>query len=98
MALEIVWTTRAINGFEEIIEYIETHFTEREVRNFVRQTSEFLELLKEYPEMLERTGRQANVFRGPLNKHTILTYRLKPQKGQIELINIRAARRKPLKK
>ena len=36
MALEIVWTTRAINGFEEIIEYLETHFTEREVRNFVR--------------------------------------------------------------
>lgn len=98
MALEILWTTRAINGFEEIIEYIETHFTEREVGNFVKQSNDFFELLSQYPEMLERTGRQTNVFRGPLNKHTILTYRLKPRKGQIELINIRAARRKPLKK
>ncbi|PWL28531.1 type II toxin-antitoxin system RelE/ParE family toxin [uncultured Roseivirga sp.] len=98
MALEIVWTTRAINGFEEIIEYLETHFTEREVRNFVRDTNEFFELLKEYPELLERTGKPSNVFRGALNKYTILTYRLKPRKGQIGLINIRAARKKPLEK
>lgn len=97
MALEIVWTKRAIKGFEEIIEYLETHFTEREIGNFVMQSNEFFELLKQYPEMLERTGRQINVFRGPLNKYTILTYRLKPKKGQIELINIRSARKKPLK-
>ena len=98
MALEIVWTTRATIGYGKIVEYLETNFTEREVRNFIRHSHEFFQLLTQYPEMLERTERQKNVFRGPLNKHTILTYRLKPQKGQIELINIRPARKKPLKK
>ncbi|GAB3000163.1 hypothetical protein GCM10027284_17080 [Cyclobacterium sediminis] len=46
MALEIVWTTRAQTGFARIIEYLETHFSEKEVRQFVRQSNDFFELLR----------------------------------------------------
>jgi len=98
VALEIIWTKRAETGFTKIIDYIETHFTEKEVRNLVRQSLEFFELLSEYPEMLESTEKQKNVHRGPINRHTILTYRIKPRKKQIELINIRSSWKKPLEK
>ncbi len=98
MALEIVWTKRAIIGYGKVVAKIEKRWTDKEVQNFVRQSHEFFELLKQYPEMLEKTGKQKNVHRGPINKHTILTYRLKPRKKQIEFINIRPARKKPLKK
>jgi len=97
MALEVVWTKRAETGYDRIITYLETEFTEKEVRKFVQQSHEFFELLSEYPEMLEKSGKQKNVHRGPINKHTILTYRIKPRKKQIELINIRSTRQKPLK-
>ncbi|MEQ9167371.1 MAG: type II toxin-antitoxin system RelE/ParE family toxin [Fulvivirga sp.] len=98
MALEIVWTKRAETGYAEIIEYIETHFTEKEVRKFVRQSHDFFALLSEYPEMLEATGIRKHVHRGPINKYTILTYRIKPRNKQIELINIRSSRKRPLGK
>ena len=98
MALEIVWTKRAEKGYANIIDYLETNFTEREVRKFVRQSNEFFALLSEYPEMLEVTGRRKHVHRGPINKHTILTYRIKPRNKQIELINIRSSKKKPLRK
>lgn len=94
MALEIVWTKRAEKGFAKIVEYLGTHFTDKEVRKFVRQTSDFLELLSQYPEMLENS-KSKSVRRGPINKYTILTYRIKPRRRQIELINIRSARQKP---
>jgi len=97
MALEIVWTKRAKIGYAKIIEYLDTHFTEKEIRNFVRQSHQFFELLSQYPEMLESSHKQKYVRRGPINKYTLLTYRLKPRKKQIELLNIRSSRQTPLK-
>lgn len=53
MALEIVWTKRAEIGFAKMIGYLETHFTDKEVRKFVRQSHAFFDILSQYPEMLE---------------------------------------------
>lgn len=97
MALEIVWTKRAETGYAKIIEYLETQFTEKEIRKFVRESHQFFELLRQYPEMLESSKKQKYLRRGPINKDTILTNRIKPRKKQIELINIRSSRQKSMK-
>ncbi len=97
MALEIVWTKRAEEGYSEIIDYLSSNFSEKEIRKFVHQTHQFFELLAQYPEILKSSKQQKHIHRGPINKLTILTYRVKPRKNQIELINIRSARKKPLK-
>lgn len=98
MALEIVWTPQAEKGFEKIITYLSENWSEREVQNFVRESFRFFELLTEHPEILEKSDKQKNVYRGPMDKHNILTYRFKPRKKQIELLNIRSAKQKPLKR
>lgn len=97
MALTLVWTKRAIQGYDKIVSYLEQHWTEREIRNFIQESDEFFKLLSEYPELLQKTSRYKNIYRGPMNKFTIITYRVRPRKNQIELINIRAARQKPVK-
>ncbi|WP_420318585.1 type II toxin-antitoxin system RelE/ParE family toxin [Ekhidna sp.] len=97
MALEIVWTKRAQTGYDKIIDYLTTQFSDKEVQRFVRQSSDFFKLLSQYPELLESTKKHTHLHRGPINKYTILTYRIKPRKKQIELINIRPARQRPLK-
>ena len=96
MALEIVWTKRAEIGYDNIMKYLQIHFTENEVRNFVSQSNDFLNLLSVFPELLKKTTKRNNVHRGPINENTILTYRINPRKKQIELINIRQARQKPI--
>ena len=95
MAFEIVWTERAISGFDEVLNYLKTNWTDREVSHFVNETKEFLDLLSDYPYLLQKTSKLKNVHRGPLNKLTLITYRVKVRKNQIEIINIRDARRKP---
>ena len=97
MALTIVWTKRAIHGYDKIVRYLEQHWTEREVRNFVQESDEFFILLSQYHELLQKTAKYKNVYHGPLNNLTIITYRIKPRKQQIELINIRGARQRSLK-
>ncbi len=97
MALTLVWTKRAIQGYDKIVRYLEQHWTDREVRNFIQESEQFFVLLSEYPGLLQTTSIHKNVYREPMNKLTIITYRVKPRKQQIELINIRGTRQKPLR-
>lgn len=95
MAVKIVWTPRAVKGFEEIITYIESNWTEAAVQRFIGNTDQFLQLLAEYPQLLQQSEKQQQVYRGAIDKHNILTYRFNSEAHQIELLNIRAAKRKP---
>jgi plasmid stabilization system protein ParE len=92
MALKVVWTKQAILGFDRLIQYLSIHFSDREVRRFVKETNSLVQLLAEYPELLQQTHVHKNLRRGPINKKTVLTYRFRPRKGVIEIINIRPAR------
>ena len=97
MAFKIVWTKQAIKGYDKIIDYLEKNWSEKEILNFVNESDKFFETLSLHPEILQKTNKQKNVYRGPINRLTILTYRVKPLNKQIELVNIRGSRQKPLK-
>lgn len=45
MALALVWTRRAAQGYDKIIRYLEEYWTEKEVRNFVQESEDFFTLL-----------------------------------------------------
>ena len=96
MAIEIIWSNRAEKGFDKIVNYLEENWTEREIRNFMQESQEFFDLLKKNPKMLQPSIK-ANLYRGPMNRLTIVTYQIKPRKEQIILVNIRGSRQKPLK-
>jgi plasmid stabilization system protein ParE len=97
MAYQLVWTKRALQGYESIVQYLEQQWTDKEVENFILESADFFELLIQYPSLLQRSHTYKNVYRGPMNKLTIITYRVKTRKHEIEIINIRGARQKPLK-
>ena len=97
MAFKIILLPRAIRGFDNIIAYIAENWTDREVTNFIDETDRFLEVLSTHPDILKRSAKNKNLHRGPLNPLTIVTYRVKPLKKEIEIVNIRGARKKPLK-
>jgi len=96
MALKIIWSRRAEQGYDSITNYLIENWTEREVKLFLQEISKFLELLSENPRMLQRSKGRKNLYRGPINRLTIITYRLYPRKRVIEIVNIRSVRQKPL--
>jgi plasmid stabilization system protein ParE len=97
MALELVWSKRADQGYAHIVKYLEDEWTDKEVQNFVRETKHFFDLLKQNPRILEPSRTHKDLYRGPINRLTILTYRYKPRAKRIILVNIRDARKRPLK-
>ena len=96
MAYKIEWTKSAINGFDSIVQYLETQWSEKEVKNFFQSTIKFLKLLQNNPRLLRLSPSKKNLYRGPINKQTIVTYRIYPKKKVIQLINIRGAKQEPL--
>ena len=97
MAVELVWSKRADQGYARIVKYLEDEWTGKEVQNFVRETKHFFDLLKKNPRILEPSRNFKDLYRGPINRLTILTYRYTPLKKEIILVNIRDTRKKPLK-
>jgi plasmid stabilization system protein ParE len=98
MAFKIIWTKQAAKGYDKIIDHLQENWSEKEIINFIEETDRFFEILTQYPEILQKTNKKKNVYRGPINSLTILTYRVKPVNKYIELINIRGSRQKPLKR
>lgn len=97
MAIKLIWSKRADQGYAGILKHLEEEWADREISSFVCETNHFFELLKENPHILEPSVNRKNVYRGPINRLTILTYRYIPRKKEIVLVNIRGARQRPLK-
>lgn len=70
MALKVIWTPRAEQGYDKIIKHLEKNWTDREISNFITETKEFLALLEKNPHLLEPSETRKNVFRGPINRLT----------------------------
>ncbi len=96
MALKIIWSRRAEQGYDRIVGYLIDNWSEKEVRIFIQETSKFFELLSENPNMLQKSSGRKNLYRGPMNRLTMITYRLYPRKKVIELVDIRSSKQKPL--
>jgi plasmid stabilization system protein ParE len=98
MGFEVIWTTLAEKGYDRIVDYLKEEWTDREIRNFLIETRKFIHLLQKNPQLLQPSTSRKNVFRGPMNRLTLVTYRVWPRKKVIEILNIRGTRQKPLKK
>ncbi|MGB0429296.1 MAG: hypothetical protein ACPGLV_02395 [Bacteroidia bacterium] len=44
--MEVNWTPKAIESFNQVIEYLEESWTQKEVDNFIEKTKEQIERIK----------------------------------------------------
>ncbi len=86
MGPEIIWTKKAIKTFSNRIAYLEEHWTEKEIFNFISRVNEYLDTLKSQPLMFRKPVRLKNTHIGVIIKQVSLVYRIKLRKNKIELI------------
>ncbi len=46
MAVKLVWSKRADQGYARIVKYLEEEWTYKEVQSYIRKTKHFFDLLK----------------------------------------------------
>jgi plasmid stabilization system protein ParE len=96
MELEIIWSKKAASGYSKILKHLDENWTAKEVESFEEEMKSFFNTLSKQPYILKESKKKG-LRRDPINKLTLLTYRVNRKENQVQLINIRGARQKPLK-
>lgn len=91
--MEIVWSEKADESFDEILVWIEERFSSKEVDRFVIETYEVLNGIKNYPSAYPKSKKLKNVRKAVIHPHTTLFYRV--QNKSIELLFFWENRRNP---
>lgn len=95
MAYKIVWLPRAEKRFEQIISYLNQHWTEKEIIDFIRRAEAIIHIISINPKAF-RYSAQKRIFEAVVTKHNLLLYRKKG--NTIELLTFFDVRQHPNKK
>jgi plasmid stabilization system protein ParE len=88
----IFWTREAVNGLEEILAYLNFHWSQTEVANYKRSMVRFIETIGKLPFLFPASRLNPNLRKAVLNKRTVIIYEVKNR--EIFLITIFDARQK----
>ena len=95
MAKEVVWTLKAEETFDEVIDYLENNWGEREIENLVNSTNRVIELISNHPKMYRKTNRE-NIHEALVTPHNLLIYKI--YANRIDLLMFWDTRQSPRKK
>lgn len=96
MALEIFWSKQSVKKFGQIIEYLNTDWGESSVNIFVKNVYDFLDILKEFPEIGSIENHKLNIRGFVILKQLTLYYQVRADR--IVLLNFYDNRQKPGKR
>lgn len=72
----IFWTDFALAELRQTIEYLEEHWTEKELRNFASKLENTIRLISSNPELFQKSEKK-NVRRAVVARYNTLYYRIK---------------------
>lgn len=88
---KIIWTTKAVNDLENIINYLRKKWTEREVRNFVQRLDKRILIISINPKLFPYSRKKRNLRKSVLSKHnSIYYYSVKKTVTIIRIVDNRA--------
>jgi plasmid stabilization system protein ParE len=96
MALKIIWTPKADEGLEKVLEYLEEEWTSHEILNLEKKLKNLLEHIIKYPESCPPTNFRKNLYKGLIDKNNYIVFRVNNKKKIIEIINFRGTKQKSI--
>ncbi len=87
MVCKITWLPRALKTYISNIEYLETAWTEKEIKTFIDLTQKKIESISHHPKLGRALSKSNFNIRFTLvHKRVALIYKHKPVKNEIELM------------
>jgi plasmid stabilization system protein ParE len=77
MGYKIYWTEEAITNLEEILDYLLSNWTQREVDHFKVKLSRQIDLISKYPKLFPISTFQPRLRKALLSKQTSIFYEFK---------------------
>jgi plasmid stabilization system protein ParE len=95
MAYKIIWLPTAEKRFNQVIVYLEKHWTAKEIETFIRKTNDVVAILSVSP-LTFRKSTSKKIHEVLVTKHNLLLYRVKGKR--VELLTFFDTRQHPAKK
>ncbi len=95
MALEIIWSEEADFNLDSILKYLQSNWTEKELKNFAGKLDEQLSLISEFPLQYKQSQRLQGTRECVITKHNSLFYIV--AKTSIYILSIWDNRQNPSK-
>lgn len=84
--MRLRWTPKARRSYTEILNYLDTHWTEKEIKIFIAKVDHLLELIRHNPELGEESKKKRSVRKILITKHNTLYYRVKSNKKELQIL------------
>jgi len=86
MALEVYWSEEAENQLDEIIQYLEENWSEKDIRNFFKRLEDSIEAIKDSPYTYKLSQRKKEVREFQLSSQTTIFYSLNEDRVNLLLL------------
>jgi plasmid stabilization system protein ParE len=87
MVYKISWTPKALESYISNIKYLETEWTESEIKKFIATVEKKIKTLSGQPGIGSPWNKkQPNIRHTVIHKRVSLIYRCKPMKKEVELL------------
>ncbi len=93
MAFEVEWSGDAVEDFEEIITWLEQHWSEEIAADFAIRVSEVIQILQKMPFAYRVISKKRAVRRCVISKQTSMFYKV--QKNKVILLAFFDSRQNP---
>lgn len=93
MAYKIIWTKESINNFQEIVEYIQEKFSDKQVDSFKGKFSNLIDLIESNPYLFPASLNNSSLRKAVLSKQTSLYYKI--ENNSVYLAYIHLNKRNP---
>ncbi|MBI3500503.1 MAG: type II toxin-antitoxin system RelE/ParE family toxin [Bacteroidetes bacterium] len=97
MAYKIIWSPEAIHTFDSVIEYLEAHWTHREIIKLIQRANDIEHLLEKNPYLFRGSDKE-NIHEALVTKHNLLLYQINDEEKLVELLSFWDTRQNPKKK
>lgn len=77
MEYKFLWTEEAINNLEDILDYLEKNWSQKEIEDFKIKLSKQLVLIPKFPHMFPVSLQNQKLRKAVLSKQTTLYYQIK---------------------
>lgn len=95
MALKFIWTSQAIKGFDEVVDYLEAKWTAKEILNLENKIQQVINQISHNPEQFPKSEKITSLHKAIVDKNNYLVYKINKESNSVEIINFRGTKQKP---
>ena len=96
MALKVIWTRRALQGLDDVLQYLDEEWTRQEIINLESKIKRIEKIIVKFPDSFPNINFDLTLRKALVDKNNYLIYRVNLQQGYIEIINFRGTHQRPI--